>query len=85
VIENTGRMSFGEGHEPGIDPALYESVILFNYVIDVGLIDAVKVIRQPQQVRANSFLQFRSVFLNPSITRRLEFSGGTIRFRPESS
>ena len=37
---------------------------------DIGFIDAVGVVRQ-SQVRANSFLQFRSIGLNPPIDRRV--------------
>jgi hypothetical protein len=39
-------------------------------VVHIGFIDPVGVIRQ-SQVRANSFLQFRSVRLNPPVDRRM--------------
>ena len=37
---------------------------------DVGFIDAIGVVRE-SQVRTNSFPQFRSIGLNPSVDRRM--------------
>jgi hypothetical protein len=42
----------------------------FPFDFDVGFIDAVGVLGRPQ-VKANSFLQFRSIRLNPPINRRV--------------
>jgi len=67
------RVSFGAKHEVnrlagGIDRAV--EVILLPFDFDVGLIDAVGVAGQ-SQVRTNSFLQFRSICLNPPVNGRM--------------
>jgi hypothetical protein len=45
-------------------------VIPFPFDFDIGFINAVGVIRQ-SQVRTNSFLQLRSISLNPPVNRRV--------------
>ena len=63
------RIPFGAEHKVdrlacGIDRAVKIFPRAFHF--DIGFVDAVGVVRQ-SQVRANSFLQFRRIRLNPSI------------------
>ena len=67
------RIPFGTEHEVdrlagGIDHAV--EIIPFPFDFDVGFIDAIGVVRE-SQVRTNSFLQFRSIGLNPPVDRRM--------------
>src|SRR5262245_20173994 len=67
------RVSFCAEHKVnrlacGINRAV--EVIPFPSDFDVGLINAVGVVRR-SQVRTNSFLQLRSISLNPPVNRRV--------------
>ena len=67
------RIPFGAEHKVDRLAGRIEGAVKIfprAFHFDIGFIDAVRVVRQ-SQVRANSFLQFWSVCLNPPIDRRV--------------
>jgi hypothetical protein len=63
-------MRSSEGLDLNTDLVLLTNLLPLTFDFDVGLINAVGVVRW-SQVRMNSLLQLRSIRLNPAVNRRV--------------